>query len=204
MYLKEFRSEEHNVGIVVGAGAMVRSAGECIWLTHRLPGFVVECEVEAGKVERPLGLPLVQLLGHHQVLQVLVVRPDLALMFRALDKVPPLLECSDNRQHLLVMDLIVPFNGGQGLGEESDWVPFFSSSEDTWERTAPVAKSELLASVRKGLVGSGEMRTGAEVTLPFNLANVVHSASPQCQPESFWVKSKSGQACSEKSRMNYQ
>jgi len=33
-YRKEFRSEEHNVGIVVSAGAMVGSAGECIWLTH--------------------------------------------------------------------------------------------------------------------------------------------------------------------------
>ena len=143
----------------------------------------MECEVEAGKVERPLGLPPVQLLGCHEVLQVLVVCPDLTLIFCALDKVPPLLEGSDNHQHLLVMDLIVPFDGGQGFGEESDWVPFFSSSEDTWERTAPVAKSELLASVRKGLVGSGEMRTGAEVTLSFNLANAVRSASPQCQLE---------------------
>ena len=31
----------------------------------------------------------------------------------------------------------------------------FSSSEDTWDRTAPVAKSELSASMRKGLDGSG-------------------------------------------------
>jgi len=119
------RSEEHNVGIVVGAGAMVRSAGECVWLTHQLPGFVVECKVEAGEVERPSGLPLVQLLGRHEVLQVLVVCPDLALMFHALDKVPPLLEGSDDCQHLLVVDLIVPFNGREGLGEESDRVPLF-------------------------------------------------------------------------------
>ena len=80
----------------------------------------------------------------------------------------------------------------------------FSSSEDIWERTAPVAKLELSASMRKGLVGSGEMRTGVEVTLPFNLANVVCLASPQRQLESFWVKFKSGRACSEKSRMNRQ
>jgi len=70
-------------------------------------------------------LPLVQLLGRHEVLQVLVVRPDLALMFRALDKVPPLLEGLDDRQHLLVVDLIVPLDGGQGLGEEGDRVPLF-------------------------------------------------------------------------------
>jgi len=54
-----------------------------------------------------------------------VVRPDLALMFRALDKVSPLLEGSDDCQHLLVMDVVVLFNGGQGRGEEGDWVPLF-------------------------------------------------------------------------------
>ena len=85
----------------------------------------VECEVEAGEVERPSGLPPVQLLGCHEVLQVLVVCPDLALMFRALDKVLPLLEGLDDCQHLLVVDLLVPFDGGQGLGEESNWVPLF-------------------------------------------------------------------------------
>jgi len=86
---------------------------------------VIECEFGAGEVERPSGLPPVQLLGHHEVLQVLVVRPNLALMFRAFDKVPPLLDGSDDCQHLLVVDLIVLFDGGQGLGEEGDQVPLF-------------------------------------------------------------------------------
>jgi len=162
---------------------------------------VIQCE--AGEVERPSGLPLVQLLGCHEVLQVLVIRPDLTLMFRALDKVPPLLEGSDNCQHLLVVDLVVPLNGGQGLGEESNWVPLFIFQRYLGEdRTC--RKVGAVSFNRKGLVGSGEMRTGVEVTLPFNLANAVCSASPQRQPESFWVKSKSGRACSEKSRMNHQ
>ena len=125
MYHKEFRSEEHDIRVVIGASTMVGSAGECIWFTHRLPRFVMECEVEAGEVERPSGLPLVQLLGRHEVLQVLVVHPDLALVFHAFDKVPPLLEGSDDCQHLLVVDLIVPLNRGQGLGEEGNQVPLF-------------------------------------------------------------------------------
>jgi len=70
-------------------------------------------------------LPPVQLLGHHEVLQVLVVRPDLALMFCAFDKVPPLLEGLDDCQHLLVVDLVVPYDRGHGLGEEGDRVPLF-------------------------------------------------------------------------------
>jgi len=85
----------------------------------------MECEVEAGEVERPSGLPLVQLLGCHEVLQILVIHPDFALVFHAFNEVLPLLGGSDDRQHLLVMDLIVPLNGGEGLGEESDQVPLF-------------------------------------------------------------------------------
>ena len=86
---------------------------------------MVECEVKVGEVERPSGLPLVQLLGCHEVLQILVICPDLALVFHAFDKVLPFLESSDDHQHLLVVDLVVPLNGGEGLGEESDWVPLF-------------------------------------------------------------------------------
>jgi len=137
----------------------------------------VECEVEAEEVERPSGLPPVQLLGRHEVLQVLVVHRDLALMFRTLDKVPPLLEGSDDCQHLLVLDLVVPFDRGQGLGEESDWVPLFVRISG--RGLHPLQSLELSASMWKGLVGSGEMRTRAEVTLPFNLANAVCSASPK-------------------------
>jgi len=85
----------------------------------------VECKVEVGEVKRLLGLPLVQLLGHHEVLQVLVIHPDFALMFCAFDKVLPLLEGSDNYQHLLVVDLIVSLDRRQGLEEESDQVPLF-------------------------------------------------------------------------------
>jgi len=71
LYREEFWSEEHDIGVVVGASTMIGSAGECIWLTHRPSGFVMECEVEAGEVKGPSGLPPVQLLGRHQVLHAL-------------------------------------------------------------------------------------------------------------------------------------
>jgi len=86
-----------------------------------------------------------------------------------------------------------------------DYNLFFSSlsvKDDLDKAMAPVAKLELSALMRKGLVESGEMRTGVEVTLSFNLVNAVHLASPQHQLESFWVKLKSRQVCSEKSLMN--
>ena len=40
---------------------------------------MVEHEVESGKVQRPLSLLSVQLLGHMEVLKVLVVHPNLKL-----------------------------------------------------------------------------------------------------------------------------
>ena len=67
----------------------------------------------------------------------------------------------------------------------------FSSSTDSWDRTAPVAKLELLASMWKGLVESEEIRTGAAVMLYFNLSKADRLAPPQCHPASLRVKSKS-------------
>jgi len=83
------------------------------------------CEVEMGEVERPPGLPPIQLFGCHEVLQVLVICPDLALVLRTFDEVLPLLESSDDCQHFLVIDLIILLDGGQGLGEEGNQVPLF-------------------------------------------------------------------------------
>jgi hypothetical protein len=53
-----------------------------------------------------------------------VIGVDLKLVLGPFNKVSPFLKGSDDCQHLFVMDLIVAFNQGQGLGEECDWVPF--------------------------------------------------------------------------------
>jgi len=71
---------------------------------------VFEHKVKVGEVEGPPSLPQVQLFGHHEVFQVLVIRPDLAFVFRTFNEVPPLLERSDDCQHFLVVDLVVPFD----------------------------------------------------------------------------------------------
>src|SRR5258707_7617472 len=67
---------------------------------------------------------MTELLGHHEVLQVLVVCSDLAGMFRAFDEVSPLLQYTDDGKHLLVVNLVVALDGGQGLQEISDQVSF--------------------------------------------------------------------------------
>ena len=48
-------------------------------------------EVEACEVEQPAGLSAVKILHGHEVLKVLVVSPDLELVFRPFDEVSPFL-----------------------------------------------------------------------------------------------------------------
>ncbi len=76
------------------------------------------------EVERPPGLSSIELFCCHEVLEVLVVCPQLELVFNAFNEVSPLLQGSNNGEHLLVVDLIVAFDRRQGLRHEGDWVPF--------------------------------------------------------------------------------
>src|SRR6202795_5375562 len=118
--LEKFRTQESDVCIVGDTGSVVCAAGEGIGLAHAPSWLVMECEVEAGQVERPSGLAAVELLGGPEVLKVLVVRPDLKGLARAFQVVSPLFQRSDDCQHFHIMDLVVAFNRGQAFGLESN------------------------------------------------------------------------------------
>src|ERR1700675_2140584 len=111
--LEKFRTKEGNVCIVCDAGSVVCAAGEGIRLAHAPSWLVVEGEVEARQIEGPSGLAAVELLGGPEVLQVLVVCPDLKRLARAFQVVSPLFQRSDDCQHFHVMDLVVAFDRGQ-------------------------------------------------------------------------------------------
>ena len=85
---------------------------------------MVWMEVESGQEEGPSSLFPIKLLGSNEILQVLVVGPNLELMFGSFQEVPPFFHRSDNCQHFLVVDLIVSFDRGQGFGQKCNWVPF--------------------------------------------------------------------------------
>ena len=121
---KEAWGEHGHVCIISTSTSVVHVAGQGVGLAHRVAWVVVEHEVGSGKVQRPLSLLLVQLLGCTEVLEVLVVHPNLKLVWGTFKVVLPLLQCMDDCQHLLVMDFIVPLNRAEAFGEESNWVPF--------------------------------------------------------------------------------
>jgi len=57
-----------------------------------------------------VSLATVEFLSHHEVLQVLVVCPDLYWVLGSFQEIPLLFQCTDDSEHLLVMDLIVPLS----------------------------------------------------------------------------------------------
>ncbi|KAG6867966.1 hypothetical protein C0993_008953 [Termitomyces sp. T159_Od127] len=120
---KQLWPEEHNVAVVVPASTMVCSLEQHIGFSHTPARLVVQQEVKVGQVQRPLGLLTVELLGCPEVLEVLVISPNLKLMLGTLQEVPPFFKELDDGQHLLVVDLVVALYCVQAFGVEGHWMP---------------------------------------------------------------------------------
>jgi len=76
------------------------------------------------------------------------------------------------------------------------------SSGDCWDKTAPVAKSKLSASIRKGHELSGRARIGAVVICSLSESNADCYSAPHLHSVSFHVRSNRGQAKWENPWMN--
>ena len=138
-------------------------------------------------------MPLVKLLGHYKILKVLVVHSDLAVMLRTFHKIPPLLQCSHNCQHLLVVDFVIPLYWRKGF-ERNVMGCHLLSSGDCWDNTALVAKSELSASIQNGRKLSGKARIGAVVIRSLSELNADCSSAPHLHSVSFRVRLNRGWA----------
>ena len=64
----------------------------------------------------------VEFLSHHEVLQVLVVCPDLHWVSGSFQKMPLLFQCVNDGEHLFVVDFVVPFHRRQGFAVEGHQV----------------------------------------------------------------------------------
>jgi len=69
---------------------MINSPRQCVWFAHSTSGVVMKQEVESSQMQGPTSLTTVKFLGHHEILEVLVVSPDFHRMGRSFQKVPPL------------------------------------------------------------------------------------------------------------------
>ena len=69
---------------------MIGSPQQCIWFVHSMSGIVVKQEVEPSQMQGSMGLMTVKFLGRHEILEVLVVGPDLYWIGYFFQEVPPL------------------------------------------------------------------------------------------------------------------
>jgi len=74
-----------------------------------------------------MSLVTVEFLSCHEILQVLVVRPDFYQIPGSFQEMPLLFQCADDSEYLLVIDLIILFHRRQGFAIEDHWVPFLLS-----------------------------------------------------------------------------
>ena len=71
----------------------------------------------------------VEFLSRHEVLQVLVICPDLHRVSGSLQEMPPLFQYMDDSEHLLVMDLVIPLHRRQGLAVKGHQVLLLFSGQ---------------------------------------------------------------------------
>ena len=69
---------------------MISSPRQYVQFAHSTSGAVMKQEVESSQMQGPMSLATVKFLGHHEILEVLVVSPDFHQMGRSFQKVPSL------------------------------------------------------------------------------------------------------------------
>src|SRR6266540_3193960 len=60
-YCEELQREEDDIGVVIAASPMVGPLRQHVWLSHGFSWSVMKEEVKSQEIERPLGLPLIEL-----------------------------------------------------------------------------------------------------------------------------------------------
>src|ERR1700744_4558210 len=95
---------------------------ERIRLEALLARTIVNIEVEAAEVFRPLGLMVGEEFHGGKIFEVLVVRNNFDGVQEPFKVVPPLLEGGEDGKEFFIIDVIVEFGRIHGVGEEGDRV----------------------------------------------------------------------------------
>jgi len=69
---------------------VISSPRQCVRFAHSTSRAVIKQEVESSQMQGPTSLAMVKFLGHHEILEVLVVSPDFHWMGRSFQEVPSL------------------------------------------------------------------------------------------------------------------
>ena len=118
------RWEEGDVGVVrVIRGEEVGSARKGVGASEKFPGDVDHFQVKVGEVNEPTCLAVVERLGLAKIGKVLVVSENLYWEGGAMEVVAPRLQGTNDGKEFAVVDVVVAFGWGEGLGEVGTRVP---------------------------------------------------------------------------------
>ena len=101
----------------------VRSAREGVGSGKEFSGDMDHLEVKVGEVNEPACLAAVECLRLAEIGEVLVVSKDLHREGGAMEIVAPGFQGTNDSEEFAVIDVIISFGGGEGLGEIGAGVP---------------------------------------------------------------------------------
>ena len=113
---KEGRREEGDVSVVgIVRGEEVGSVREGIGTSKKFTGDMDHFQVKVSKVDEPACLAAIERLGLAEIGKVLVVSEDLHGKGGAMEIVAPRFQGANDSEEFAVIDVVVPFGGGEGL-----------------------------------------------------------------------------------------
>ncbi len=110
--------QDYYLIIVVLSLVVVCSLREKVCLLVGCASFMMKGEMVFCWLSDPSSLSSVYLLGLSEVLEILVICPDLEVLVCAHEVVPPLFEREHDREEFLVINLIVTFSNREGFRQE--------------------------------------------------------------------------------------
>ena len=97
--------------------------GEGVGASKKFSGDMDHFQVEIGKVNEPTCLAMVERLGFLEVGKILVVGEDLYREGGTMEIVAPRFQGANDGKEFAVIDIVVPFGGGEGLQQVGAGVP---------------------------------------------------------------------------------
>ena len=121
---KVFQVEDGLLAVVfLISNVMVGHAGKGIGLGVGFTRAVNQGEVKAGEVQGPSALTSAKVLSCVPILQIVVISDDLERQGKTFQEMLPVLECLNDSEHLLVVNLVVALSYLHGSGTECNGVP---------------------------------------------------------------------------------
>ena len=136
-YIDEERwgKESDSFIVVVCVGKKIRAVGEGVWSCQGLSRDMDHFQIKVGKVNKPLGLSMIEGLGRVEVGKVFMVSKDLHGKWGSMEVVSPGFQGADDGKEFSVIDVVVSFSWGERLGKIRARVCYSSVRLTSFQRT---------------------------------------------------------------------